>query len=151
MTGRVKRTDMTDNIELAIQQLISKVEASQPLIDSLESQLRELQKLFDNKEAELQKVSAEKDLLETSKAETDRQMAEMNVALKKLEELLQIKDSEAKAALDESESSLLHLQQVQEELEYYFLLNQKQSKMLESFDSLSLRMTALVSKLSIES
>ena len=151
MTGRVKRTDMTDNIELAVQQLISKVEASQPLIDSLESQLRELQKLFDYKEAELQRVSAEKDLLETSKAETDRQVAEMNVALKKLEELLQIKDSEAKAALDESESSLLHLQQVQEELEYYFLLNQKQSKMLESFDSLSLRMTALVSKLSIES
>lgn len=151
MTGRVKRTDMTDNIELAVQQLISKVEASQPLIDSLESQLRELQKLFDYKEAELQRVSTEKDLLETSKAETDRQVAEMNVALKKLEELLQIKDSEAKAALDESESSLLHLQQVQEELEYYFLLNQKQSKMLESFDSLSLRMTALVSKLSIES
>ena len=151
MKGRVKRTDMTDNIELAVQQLISKVEASQPLIDSLESQLRELQKLFDYKEAELQRVSAEKDLLETSKAETDRQVAEMNVALKKLEELLQIKDSEAKTALDESESSLLHLQQVQEELEYYFLLNQKQSKMLESFDSLSLRMTALVSKLSIES
>ena len=142
---------MTDNIELAVQQLISKVEASQPRIDDLESQLRELQKLFDYKEAELQRISAEKDLLETSKAETDRQVAELNVALKKLEELLQIKDSEAKAALDASESSLLHLQQVQEELEYYFLLNQKQSKMLESFDSLSLRVAALVSKLSIES
>lgn len=142
---------MTDNIELAVQQLISKVEASQPRIDDLESQLRELQKLFDYKEAELQRVSAEKDLLETSKAETDRQVAELNVALKKIEELLQIKDSEAKAALDASESSLLHLQQVQEELEYYFLLNQKQSKMLESFDSLSLRVAALVSKLSIES
>jgi len=151
MTGQVKRADMTDNIELAVQQLISKVEASQPRIDDLESQLRELQKLFDYKEAELQRVSAEKDLLETSKAETDRQVAELNVALKKLEELLQIKDSEAKAALDASESSLLHLQQVQEELEYYFLLNQKQSKMLESFDSLSLRVAALVSKLSIES
>ena len=151
MTGRVKRADMTDNIELAVQQLISKVEASQPRIDDLESQLRELQKLFDYKEAELQRVSAEKDLLETSKAETDRQVAELNVALKKIEELLQIKDSEAKAALDASESSLLHLQQVQEELEYYFLLNQKQSKMLESFDSLSLRVAALVSKLSIES
>ena len=141
---------MTDNIESAVQQLISKVEASQPLIDGLETQLRDLQKLFDYKEAELQRVSAEKDQLEIAKAEAESRLKKLEELLQTKEELLQTKDSETKAALEESESSLLHLQQVQEELEYYFLLNQKKSKMLESFDSLSLRAASLVSKLSIE-
>ena len=148
---------MTDNIESAVQQLISKVEASQPLIDGLETQLRDLQKLFDYKEAELQRVSAEKDQLEIAKAQAENRLKELEELLQTKEELLQTKeellqtkDSETKAALEESESSLLHLQQVQEELEYYFLLNQKKSKMLESFDSLSLRAASLVSKLSIE-
>ena len=126
---------MTDSIESVVQQLIAKVEATQSIIDNLESQVRQLQSretqlqiAVDEKDAELQRLMAEKDVLFT--------------------EMTTMKDSEVKAASAERESALLHLRQVQEELEYYFLLNQEKSKMLESFEALNQRMSVLVSSLS---
>ena len=139
---------MTDSIESAVQQLISKVEASQALIDDLESQVRqlqlreaELQRAVDEKDSELQKLVREK-------VDAENRISELNQAFEQQAQSLTAKVSEVKAASAESESALLHLQQVQEELEYYFLLNQKKSKMLESFEGLNHRMAVLVSNLS---
>ena len=141
---------MTDSIESAVQQLISKVEASQTLIDDLESQVRqlqlreaELQRAVDEKDSELQKLVRER-------VDAENRISELNQAFEQQAKSLTVKVSEVKAASAESESALLHLQQVQEELEYYFLLNQKKSKMLESFEGLNQRMAVLVSNLSAQ-
>ena len=161
---------MTDSIESAVQQLISKVEASQALIDDLESQVRqlqlreaELQRAVDEKDSALQRAVDEKDSalqravdekdselqkLVREKVDAENRISELNQAFEQQAQSLTAKVSEVKAASAESESALLHLQQVQEELEYYFLLNQKKSKMLESFEGLNHRMAVLVSNLS---
>ena len=146
---------MTDSIELVVHQLIAKVEATQPIIDNLESQARqlqlretELQRALDEKETELQRLVAEKDVLSREMANAEHRIVELNQAFEQQAESLTMKVSEVKAASVESETALLHLQQVQEELEYYFLLNQEKSKMLESFEALNQRMSVLVSSLS---
>ena len=146
---------MTDSIELVVHQLIAKVEATQPIIDNLESQVRqlqlretELQRALDEKETELQRLVAEKDVLSREMANAEHRIVELNQAFEQQAESLTMKVSEVKAASVESETALLHLQQVQEELEYYFLLNQEKSKMLESFEALNQRMSVLVSSLS---
>lgn len=146
---------MTDSIELVVHQLIAKVEATQPIIDNLESQARqlqlretELQRALDEKETELQRLVAEKDILSREMANAEHRIVELNQAFEQQAESLTMKVSEVKAASVESETALLHLQQVQEELEYYFLLNQEKSKMLESFEALNQRMSVLVSSLS---
>lgn len=145
---------MTDSIELVVHQLIAKVEATQPIIDNLESQARqlqlretELQRALDEKETELQRLVAEKDVLSREMANAEHRIVELNQAFEQQAESLTMKVSEVKAASVESETALLHLQQVQEELEYYFLLNQEKSKMLESFEALNQRMSVLVSSL----
>ena len=81
-------------------------------------------------------------------ANAEHRIVELNQAFEQQAESLTMKVSEVKAASVESETALLHLQQVQEELEYYFLLNQEKSKMLESFEALNQRMSVLVSSLS---
>ena len=146
---------MTDSIELVVHQLIAKVEATQPIIDNLESQARqlqlretELQRALDEKDTELQRLVAEKDVLSREMANAEHRIVELNQAFEQQAESLTMKVSEVKAASVESETALLHLQQVQEELEYYFLLNQEKSKMLESFEVLNRRMSVLVSNLS---
>ena len=146
---------MTDSIELVVHQLIAKVEATQPIIDNLESQARqlqlretELQRALDEKETELQRLVAEKDVLSREMANAEHRIVELNQAFEQQAESLTMKVSEVKAASVESETALLHLQQVQEELEYYILLNQEKSKMLESFEALNQRMSVLVSSLS---
>ena len=149
---------MTDSIESVVQQLIAKVEATQPIIDNLELQVRQLQlretqlqSAVDEKDAELQRLMAEKDVLFTEMTNAENCILELNQSFDQQAESLTMKVSEVKAASAESESALLHLRQVQEELEYYFLLNQEKSKMLESFEELNHRMAVLVSNLSAKS
>ena len=171
---------MTDSIEWSIQQLISKVEESQPLIDDLELQNRqlktqhvelqkilaekdaelqravsekdaELQRVVSEKDAELQRLSDDKNLLGAAKGEAEHRFSELNQAFEKQKKSLLSKTSEAKEASEQCESALLQLQQVQEELEYYFLLNQKKSKMLDSFEGLNQRMATLFSSLTTKS
>lgn len=160
---------MTDSIESVVQQLIAKVEATQPIIDNLELQVRqlqlretqlqsavdekdaELQRVVDEKDAELQRLMAEKDVLFAEMTNAENCILELNQSFEQQAESLTMKVSEVKAASAESESALLHLRQVQEELEYYFLLNQEKSKMLESFEELNQRMAVLVSNLSAKS
>ena len=62
------------------------------------------------------------------------------------ESLIQ-KDSQAKDASEEVELTLLQLHQVQEELEYYFLLCRRQAEMLTSSENLAQRASALISSI----
>ena len=103
---------MNKGIESIVQELISKVEASQPLIDDLEAQVKQFQLEL----AELQLVVAEK-------------------------------DAELEQVLKERDLSMHHLQQVQEVLEDYFVLDRKKSNMLKCSEGLNQRMVELFSAL----
>ena len=93
---------MTDGIESALLQLISKVETSQSLIDELEIQVQQLKLKLESQE----------------------------IANKK--------------SLDERESAFLQLRNLQEELEYYFLLSRKQLEVIKANESLYARASALL-------
>ena len=93
---------MTDGIESALLQLISKVETSQSLIDELEVQVQQLKLKLESQE----------------------------IANKK--------------SLDERDSAFLQLRNLQEELEYYFLLSRKQLEVIKASESLQARASALL-------
>ena len=93
---------MTDGIESALLQLISKVETSQSLIDELEIQVQQLKLKLESQE----------------------------IANKK--------------SLDERDSAFLQLRNLQEELEYYFLLSRKQLEVIKANESLYARASALL-------
>ena len=90
---------MTEGIESALFQLISKVEASQSLIDELELQVQQLKLQLDSK-------------------------------------------------IEDCESTSLQLQKMQEELEYYFLMSQKQSEIIKASEELQARSISLLDRIS---
>ena len=95
---------MAQGIESALSELISKVEASQSLIDDLELQVQQLKLQLESQEREY-------------------------------------RDS-----ISQGESISLQLQKLQEELEYYFLMSQKQSAIIKAAEELQARSTALLAR-----
>ena len=95
---------MAEGIESALLELISKVEASQSLIDDLELQVQQLKLQLEAQERDYQK------------------------------------------SISQGESISLQLQKLQEELEYYFLMSQKQSAIIEAAEELQARSIALLAR-----
>ena len=60
-TPGMKQAEMEDGIELAVQQLIAKVDSSQALIDDLEAQIQDLRLQLQTQEIQYQKRLEEKD------------------------------------------------------------------------------------------
>ena len=60
---------------------------------------------------------------------------------------LQLKFQEAKfkRSLADSQLAMLHVQNLQEELEHYYLLSKKQQKIIESLEKLQAKSTDLIS------
>lgn len=95
---------MAEGIESALLELISKVEASQSLIDDLELQVQQLKLQLEAQERDYQK------------------------------------------SISQGESISLQLQKLQEELEYYFLMSQKQSAIIKAAEELQARSIALLAR-----
>ena len=100
----MEATEMAEGIESALLELISKVEASQSLIDDLELQVQQLKLQLEAQERDYQK------------------------------------------SISQGESISLQLQKLQEELEYYFLMSQKQSAIIKAAEELQARSIALLAR-----
>ena len=109
--------------------------------------VEQLKKQLEAKGAELQKVAGERDARAKEKGEAQQQVVELNNQIEELSLSLAVKDSQSKLASEEAEMILLHLQQVQEELKYYFTLCRRQSEMLSSSEKLAKRTAELFSKM----
>ncbi len=109
-------------------------------------------KIFSNSQIELMR-SQERDKLKDEKDELCFQVSLLQNELEELRQEVMAKSaelemmmSEALQARKEAKSTLLQLHQVQEELEYYFLLSRKQSVVLDASSKLHSRGAALLLK-----
>ena len=81
-------------------------------------------------------------------AELTAKIAELEKVEGELVALKDNRDSQVKELLEEAELTLSQLHQIQEQVEYYFLLSRKQSEMLEVSAKLQERAVFLLSTVS---
>ena len=122
--------DQIDQLNHDVESVSQKFTESQQQLEEAQHQLAESQQKF----AELEQKQL---------AESQQQLAELQQQLVDSQQqlgLLTDKQSE------ETKLTTLQLHQVQEELEYYFLLSQKQSEMISAANALNKRAAAIISK-----
>jgi chromosome segregation ATPase len=110
--------------------------------EKLEAQqaVEELKQQLEAKGVELQKVVGERDARAKEKGEAQQ-------AVEELKKQLETSQFENKEAREEIELILLQLHQVQEELEYHFLLARQQDELLSSYSDIQLRIAVFMSDL----
>ena len=131
----------------AIGELIAKVDENSGQAFSLTKEVAEIRQQLEAKADELQTLlEGERDARAKEKGEAQQAVEELKQQLEQVSASLTDKETEAKAASEETELTLLQLQKVQEELEHYFLLYRKQAEMLTSAEKLAERTAALLFK-----
>ena len=103
----------------------------------------QLQRVVEEKDAQLQRVIEEKRELLAACDKSAHRLSELSEAFQQPKDALVAQDFEAKTAAKQIELLLEQVQQLQQELEYYFLLNQEKSKILDSSERLNQRIAAL--------
>ena len=112
-----EHVEITDNLELAVRELILTVESSQPLIDDLEMQVQQLKLKLESQEIHYKKLIEDKDAAYATKE-----------AAHATELALQLKKS-------------------QEDLDYYFLLSRKQYETIQEGEKLQARFADLLARI----
>ena len=84
-------------------------------------------------ESQVSKPNSHKSLVDT----LESQVKELNLQLK-------FQEAKFKKSLADSQLAMLHVQNLQEELEYYFLLCKQQQKIIEHLEKLQSKSTELI-------
>ena len=132
-----KDTELQTVVEELSRQLEAKDRELQNVVEELSNQLGE-------KDTELQTVVGERDSLAQDKDEAQQMVEVLNQQLHQVLMSLSKKETEAKVASEEADLARLQLQQVQEQLEYYFLIDRKRSKILASSELHNKKITDLL-------
>ena len=101
--------------------------------------------LHDKAEARFVALAAERDVQVKEKEEAQQALEECRKQLDEKESQLAKWKEEAQGASEETELLLLQLNQVQEELEYYFLISRRLTGMLRSSENLFKKTFAIIS------
>jgi len=127
-------------------------------LDVREKELVEVKRELDVREKELVEVKGELDVREKELVEVK---GELDVREKELVEVkgeLDVRENEkveaqqvAKESINEAETTIHQLHQVEEDLEYYFLLSQNQSELLDSSIALQQKASVLLASAHKES
>ena len=116
--------------------------------DTLKNEKIEAQLALANEKIEAQLALAnEKVAAKRAFEQLEAKGLELQKQLQQTTLLLSEKQTEAKRAIEEAETNLLQLHCLQEELEHYFLLSQRQSEMLSSSENLLMKATTLLSRI----
>ena len=102
--------------------------------------------LHDKAEARFVALAAERDVQVKEKEEAQLALEECRKQLDEKESQLAKWKEEAQGASEETELLLLQLNQVQEELEYYFLISRRLTGMLRSSENLFKKTFAIISE-----
>ena len=142
---------MVDGIEMAVQQLITKVESSQSLIDDLEAQILDLRLELQAQEIQHTKRLEEKDAdfaavvaprLQALQEDLEQQEIQYKKRLEE-QEIQHTKRLEEKDA-DFAAVVAPRLQKLQEELDYYYSLSRKQFELIKAAEDLQARASRLL-------
>ena len=102
--------------------------------------------LHDKAEARFVALAAERDVQVKEKEEAQQALEECRKQLDEKESQLAKWKEEAQGASEETELLLLQLNQVQEELKYYFLISRRLTGMLRSSENLFKKTFAIISE-----